>query len=99
MAVESEGVTAPDAVYVKQRWIPTETVDWVKQCNAIMLEQGSVVGATVYRSRSEARYRGRKLMRLMVELRMHERWDLQGHVSRRAGGYVWTVEYTKRRDG
>ena len=40
-------VRAPDAVYVKSRWVPVAVVEWANECDQIMLEHGAVVG-TVY---------------------------------------------------
>lgn len=93
MTINAENVQPPDAVYVRQRWIPLATVDWVKQCNAIMIDHGAVTGSTVYSQRHQARHRARKLIRLMVELRMHDRDELVEHTGAQSGGWVWTVEY------
>lgn len=86
-------VEPPDAVYVRQRWIPLATVEWVKGCDRIMVEHGAVTGSTIYQERHQARHRARKLIRLMVELRLHDREQLVEHVGLHSGGYVWTVEY------
>lgn len=84
---------APDATYVRQRWIPRRKVEWVKDADRILLEHGAVVGSTVCIKRYQARWRAQYLMRLMVELRLHERWELSEHTEPRNGGWVWTVEY------
>lgn len=93
MRAQPEQVEPPDAVYVRQRWIPLATVEWVKTCDRIMLDQGAVRGSTVYPLRHQARYRARKLIRLMVELRMHDGEQLVEHTDKRAGGWIWSVEY------
>lgn len=86
----------PDAVYVKQRWVPLSTVEWVKACDKIMVSHGAVTGSTAYKDRHQARYRARKLIRLLDELRIRDRWQLKEHTSRSSGGWVWTVEYNPR---
>jgi hypothetical protein len=60
-----------------------------------MLEHGMVTGSTVYPQRHQARHRARKLIRLMVELRLHERWQLVEHTTARTGGWIWMVEYNR----
>jgi hypothetical protein len=47
-----------------------------------MLEHSSVQGARAYPDRNLAWYRARSLIRPLVELRVHERWQLAEHVSR-----------------
>ncbi len=61
-----------------------------------MLEYGAVTGSTVYPKRHQARWRAQSLIRLMVELRMHERWELSEHTDQKQGGWVWTVEHVRR---
>lgn len=63
-----------------------------------MREYGAVVGAVPYEKQHKARYRAQSLIRLLVELRMFERWELAEHVDRKDGGFVWTVEYVRRPD-
>jgi hypothetical protein len=86
-------LAAPSDAFVRHRWIPARMVEWVQGANAIMLEHGAVHGGNVYDKHHEARWRARKLIRLMVELRLHERWELKEHVERRRDGFVWSVEY------
>lgn len=78
---------------VRRRWIAGRTVDWVRKADAIMVEHGSVVGRTSYTTRDRARWRARYLISMMVDLRLHARWELREHVERKADGYVWAVEY------
>jgi hypothetical protein len=82
---------------VRARWIPKHRVDWALACDRIMMEHGRVIGSRVYPDRHLARYRAQSLIRLMVELRLHERWELGEHVQRQNGGWVWSVEYVRRR--
>lgn len=89
----NEPVKAPDAVYVRQRWVKQEMVEWVHESDKILREHGVVNGTRVYDRRHEARWRARRLIRLMVELRLHERWELKEHIEKRHDGYVWSVEY------
>lgn len=84
---------APDASFTRQRWIPRRTVDWVEQANKIMLEHGAVTGRALLAKRYQARWRAQRLIKLMVDLRLHERWELAEHTEQRPGGWVWTVEY------
>jgi RNA:NAD 2'-phosphotransferase (TPT1/KptA family) len=81
---------------VNRRWIKIGTVEWVKRANALMLEHGFVNGTARYEKRHQARWRAQKLIDLMVDLGMHERWQLREHTSRGRGGWVWTVEYIGR---
>ena len=96
MSAEATPVGPPDEVYVKQRFIKPEVVAWVKECDRIMLAHGLVVGARTYATKHRARYPARNLKRLMVELRIHEPWQLREHVDRAAGGWAWSVEYLGR---
>jgi hypothetical protein len=93
MAVEQDAPKPPDAVYVRQRWIPIRVRDWVMQCNAILLEYGAVHGRETYQRKTQARYKSRKLKKLMVELRLHEGWQLVEHTEKTADGWVWSLEY------
>jgi hypothetical protein len=89
----------PDALRVRQRWIRLSTVEWVNECDQIMLEFGYVIGTEVYEKRKTARNRAERLIRFMVELRLHERWELIEHTEKtKAGRWRWSVEYAGRRD-
>ncbi len=92
-------VEPPDDVYVKQRYIRRDLVQYVKECDEIMTTHGLVVGALTYPTKERARYPARNLKRLMVELRIHEAWQLREHVERAGGGWVWSVEYLGRTHG
>jgi len=94
----TDPVEPPDAVYTRQRFIRQDVVDWVKTCDQIMMEHGLVRGALVYEKRKTARNRAERLIRYMVDLRIHERWQLVEHVNRRSDGYVWQVEYRGGKD-
>lgn len=64
-----------------------------------MLEHGAVTGAIRYHKRYLARYRAQALIRLMVDLRLHERWELAEHSSEMPDGtFTWTVEHVRRKD-
>jgi hypothetical protein len=90
---------APDATYTRQRWVQRRTVDWVHEADSIMLEHGAVVGTGVLEHRYQARWRAQRLIRLMVELRLHERWELKEHTERRPAGWGWSVEYVGGANG
>jgi hypothetical protein len=84
----------PDATLVNRRWVPNGTVEWAKQAAGIMHEHGAVSGNRLYPRRHQARWRAQRLMRLMVDLGLHERWELGEHTDEHNGdGWVWTVEY------
>ena len=93
----TEDTTTPDAVYARQRWIPVHVVEWVKSADKIMVEYGSVQGAIAYENRHQARWRARRLVRLIVELRIHDRWQLIEHTNRAPQGWIWSVEYLKEK--
>lgn len=90
---------APDATFTRQRWIPKRTVEWVHQADAILLEYGAVCGRQICQKRYQARWRAQRLIKLMVELRLHERWELCEHTEQRAGGWSWTIEYRGGNNG
>jgi hypothetical protein len=96
-ATDAADFDRPGDVFVKHRWIRYELVEWAQEANTIMLEYGVVLGARVYpdtqRGRFQARYQARKLIRLMDELDIHPRWQLQEHTEKRHGGWIWAVEY------
>lgn len=85
--------TVPEDVLVRQRWVRAQDRAWAVRCDEILLEFGVVVGQVVYPERHLARYRARKLKRLLTELRVRDEWELVEHVERRTGGWVWMVEY------
>jgi hypothetical protein len=85
-------MSPPDAIYVRQRWIPQRVVDWVEDTDKILVEYGAVRGTVRYSHRS-ARWHAQKLIRYMVALDLHERWELSEHVEPRGDGYLWFVEY------
>lgn len=91
-------VEAPDPIYVRQRWIKPEDVEWVRECDRIMVRHGSVHSANSYAKRSTARNRANKLIKLMVELRLHEKWQLVEHTNRKGDGWTWAVEYVHNED-
>lgn len=93
---ELPAVQPPDAVYTRQRYVRRDRVEWVQACDEIMVKHGLVVGALTYPTKERARYPARNLKRLMVELRLHEAWQLREHVERVGGGWGWSVEYLGR---
>jgi hypothetical protein len=98
MAEPEPDFAAPSDEFIRHRWIPAREVEWVKSANAIMLEHGAVYSSRLYPKRHVARWRAERLIKLMVELRLHQRWELRQHVERKAGGYIWAVEYLGKRD-
>lgn len=96
MALDDD-VAPPRDELVRRRWIPSRTVEQVRAIDAIMVEHGSVYGRVVYETRHKARWKARHLIGLMVDLGVHERWEMREHVERRQGGFVWAVEYLGRR--
>ena|ERR1700757_3948315 len=99
MTASPAPVEPPDDVYVRQRYIRRELVEWAQECDRIMMKHGVVVGQTVYSTRNRARYPARNLKRILVALDMREGWQLREHVERASGGWVWSVEYLGRTHG
>jgi hypothetical protein len=93
-----------DAGFIRARWIPRARREWAEKCAKIMRDHGAVEGSTVYEHQYNARNHAQGLMRLMVELKLAEKWELREHVERRGGGFTWTIEWAgpdgerKRRD-
>jgi hypothetical protein len=86
-------VRAPDATYVRARWLAEHEVDWAKYAAEIIREHGSVVSDRSYNSRSGARWHAQSLIRMLVELRMYRRGELVEHSNRqRDGRFTWAVE-------
>lgn len=83
----------PDAILVNHRWISQDKCEWAEEANRILLRHGAVEGRRVYDKRHQARWGAQRLMRLLEELRLRERWEMGEHVERIPGGYKWTVEY------
>ena len=85
---------APDAVYVRQRWIPRKWVEYAEDAEHYLKEYGAVRDRTLYDTRTKARHRARHLRELLVALRMFEAWELAEHTEKiRKDGYVWSLEY------
>jgi hypothetical protein len=93
---ELDDFQPPRDELVRRRWSAGRTVEWAKRADAIMVEHGSVYGRTSYATRVRARHRARYLIGVLVDLRLHERWELREHVERKQDGYVWAVEYLGR---
>jgi hypothetical protein len=87
----------PSEVLVNRRWIKPERVEWALEADAILRGHGSVHGQTVYDERWQARNRARKLISLLVDLDLFERWELAEHTNRippsSGKGWQWAVEY------
>jgi hypothetical protein len=86
---------APDATYVRQRWVPQHLIDWANHANKVLIEYGSVTGRHCYERRHQAWYRAQKLIRLLVELRLREQWELREHAQKSGRAWTWTVEYLR----
>lgn len=98
VAVEDVQLEAPDALLIRRRWVKIGNVEWAEQANEIMVEHGCVFGTGIYKNRHQARWRARKLISLLEQLGLQERWDLREHVNRRGDGWAWSVEYDPRRE-
>lgn len=90
-------LTPPDAVIVNRRWLTKAEVEYAQGADKIMVEHGAVQGTLCHKYES-ARWHARKLIRYMVDLRMHERWELSQHVEQYGDGWLWTVEYFPGRE-
>jgi hypothetical protein len=86
---------APDATYVRQRWVPQHLIDYANHANQLLVKHGAVTGMYSYERRHQARYRAQKLIGLLVELRLREQWELREHAERASRGWTWTVEYVR----
>ena len=86
----------PDATYVKQRWIPLARIEYLKHCSSILVGHGSVVADESYRTRDAARGHVRRIRDDMVDLRLHESWQLRQHVEKINGSWIWSIEYLGR---
>jgi hypothetical protein len=76
-----------------RRRISPERVAWARYCDQVLVEHGAVRGTMVYSERHRARWQGRALVSLLVELQLHDRSELRGHTDRVKDGWIWTVEY------
>lgn len=87
-------LAAPDATYVRQRWIPRKWIEYAEDAEHYLKEYGAVRDPTVYDTRTKARHRARHLRELLVALRMFDGGELAEHTEKiRQGGYVWSLEY------
>lgn len=68
-----------------------ELVAAVQRAEAILREHGAVSDGKVY-TKSKARYRAGRLIRLMVQLQLAERWELVERVWPDARGHRWSVQ-------
>jgi hypothetical protein len=91
-------VKDPEPPYTQRRYLPIEIVDWVHECDRIMMRHGRVDGADAYEKRHAARNKAAKLIRFMVEMDLHERWQLVEHTDRKGDYFVWSVEYVGGRN-
>lgn len=94
----TDPVEAPERAYTLQRFMPATTVQWVQECDEIMMSKGLVRGKWIYEKRKTARNRAERLIKCMVDLNLHERWQLMQHVEQYQGGYKWSVEYRGGKD-
>lgn len=93
MSVNDAQLDAPDEILVRRRWIKVGNVEWAENAHRIMLEHGVVFGTAAWPKRDHARWRARKLIAVLTELGLCERWEVVEHVNRRGDGWVWSVEY------
>jgi hypothetical protein len=87
---------APDGVLVRRRWVSADKVEWALRANDVLADWGAVTSPFVFDTKYKARWRARYLIRLLVELNLHETWELCEHTEKKNGGYQWTVEYVGR---
>jgi hypothetical protein len=67
-------------------------VQHLEHRDRFMLEHAAVRGRLVYKTRDQARWRGRRLMQLWDDLGLHRRWKLRQYVDKVRGRRVWTIE-------
>ena len=94
---ELDDIQPPPDILVRRRWISGRKVEYARKADAVMVEHGSIYGGRFYETRAKARHRARYLIALMVDLRLHEPWELREHVERTPNGYRWAVEYLGER--
>jgi hypothetical protein len=94
---DREPPAAPRDAYRRARWIPAWRIDWAREYDRILVDEGEVWGSQTYEYHYQARWRAQYLMKTLVELGMHERWELGEHIEPRDDGYGWAVEL--RKDG
>ena len=87
----------PSEIIARRRWIKPERVAWALEADDILRASGQVNGTGIYEQRWQARNRARKLIDLLVDLELYERWELKEHTNpvpkARGKGYMWAVEY------
>lgn len=93
----TEQTMAGDAVLVNRRWVKMGNVELARQANAILTENGVVFGTVIWERRHQARWRAQRLINLLVDLGLRDRWELVEHVNRRGDGWAWSVERVERR--
>ena len=99
MTVEDREPAVPEDALVRPRWVRAVDREWVEKCNAILMEHGIVSSRDAYARRTTAKRRVLRLRELMVDLKLHEAWELVSHTERRGAGYGWHLEYVGDRDG
>jgi hypothetical protein len=93
VSVQPDSPRPPDDARVRARHIPFRYVQWARECDEIMVEYGSVEGSIHYPKRQRARWRAKYLIRLLVDLRIHDRDELLEHTDEMPDGqWSWTVE-------
>ncbi len=73
-------------------WIKPGTARSTREAAEIICEHGAVSGCGRYAARHQARYRAQKLIGLLVELGLFERFELREHTNRTREGWVWSVQ-------
>lgn len=99
MTVVDRAPAAPDATLVKARWVRKPDREWAEACDALLMEFGVVSSAHEYERRTTAKRRVLRLRDLMVDLKLHEAWQLVTHTERKGAGWTWHLEYSGDRDG
>lgn len=98
-AVADRTPTEPEPALIRARWVRGVDREWVEQCDRILMEHGVVSSHNAYERRTTAKRRVWRLRQLMIDLKLHEAWELVTHTERKGAGWGWHLEYVGGSDG
>jgi hypothetical protein len=70
-----------------------ELVRAVKEADAIMLAHGAVGDGKLYPSKHLARWRAQRMISLLVDQGVRERWEIRERTWVDGDGFRWSVQY------
>jgi hypothetical protein len=71
-----------------------ELVRAVKEADAILREHGAVSDGKGYELRHRARWRAQRMISLLVDQGVRERWEVRERTWFEEDGFHWSVQYT-----